>query len=75
MDFRCGCNVGDEGDGDDTANTISSNINADNIETEGTGTVSSIVRTCDTDVSHQNRSDDLQLDLAKIPKAFIELNS
>ena len=45
----------------------------DNIETEGTGTVSSIVRTCDTDVSHQNRSDDL--DLAKIPKAFIELNS
>ena len=35
MDFRCGCNVGDEGDGDDTANIISSNINVDNIEIEG----------------------------------------
>ena len=40
----------------------------DNIETEGTGTVSSVVRACDTDVSHQNRTDDLNL--AKIPKAF-----
>ena len=56
-----------------TANTIISSINVDNIETEGTGTVSSIVRTCDTDVSHHNRTDDL--DLAKIPKVFIELNS
>ena len=46
----------------------------DNIETEGTGTISSIVRACDTDdVSHQNRTNDL--DLAKIPKEFIELNS
>ena len=32
----------------------------DNIETEGTGTVSSIVRACDTDVSHQNITDDLK---------------
>ena len=32
-----------------------------NIETEGTGAVSSIVRACDTDVSHQNRTDDLNL--------------
>ena len=69
MDSICGCNVGDEGDDDDIANTISSSINMDNIETEGTGTVSSVVRTCDTDVSHQNRTDDL--DLAKIPKAFL----
>ena len=74
VDSTCGCNIGDEGDDDDdTANTTSSSINVDNIEIEGTGTVSSIVRTCDTDVSHQSRSDDL--DLAKIPKAFIELNS
>ena len=42
-----------------------------NFETEGTGTVSSIVRACDTDVSHQNRTADL--DLAKIPKAFFAL--
>ena len=45
----------------------------DNIETEGTGTFSSIVRTCSIDVSHQNRTYDLNL--AKIPKACIELNS
>ena len=38
----------------------------DNIETEGTGTVSSIVRACDTHVSHQSRTDDM--DLAKIPR-------
>ena len=31
---------------------------------EGTGIVSSIVRACDTDVSHHNKTDDL--DLAKI---------
>ena len=37
-----------------------------NIETEGTGTVSSIVRTCYTHVSHQSRTDDM--DLAKIPR-------
>ena len=49
------------------------NINVDNIETEGAGTVSRSVRACDTYVSYQNRTDDL--DLAKIPKAFIELNS
>ena len=36
----------------------------DNIETQGTGTISSLVRACDTDVSHQNRTDDW--DLAKI---------
>ena len=45
----------------------------DNIETEGTGIVSSIGRVCDTDLSHQSRTNDL--DLAKIPKAFTELNS
>ena len=32
-----------------------------------------LLKACDTDVSHQRRTDDL--DLAKIPKAFIELNS
>ena len=70
----CGCNISDEGDDYDTANTISSSINVDNIESEGTGTVSSNVRACDTDgMSHQNRTD--YLDLVKIPKAFIELNS
>ena len=66
--FHCSCNIGDEGDNDDTANTISSSIN---IETEGTGNVSSIVSACNTDASHQNRTDDL--DLAKIPKAFFVL--
>ena len=40
----------------------------DNIETEGTGTVGSFVRACDTDMSHQNRTNDL--DLAKLLKAF-----
>ena len=73
VDFICDCNNGDEGNVDDTANTVSSSINMGNIETEVTGTVSSIVIACDTDVSHQNRIDDL--DLARIPKAFIELNS
>ena len=43
VDSICSCNIGDEGDNDDTANTISSI----NIETEGTGNVSSIVSTCD----------------------------
>ena len=33
----------------------------DNIETEGTGTVSGVVRACDIDVLHQNRTDDLNL--------------
>ena len=32
----------------------------DNIETEGTGIISSIVNTCDTDVSHQNRTHNLK---------------
>ena len=68
-----GCNIGNKGNDDDTANTISSSINMDNIETEESGTVSSIIRACDTNVSHQNRTDGL--DLAKVPKAFIELNS
>ena len=48
MDCICGCIVGDQGD-DDTANTIISSINVNNIETEGTGSVSNIVRACDTD--------------------------
>ena len=56
----CGCNISDK-EGDDTANTISSSTNVNNIETEGTGTVSSVVRACDTDVWHQNRTDDLDL--------------
>ena len=70
VDSICGCNIGDEGDYDVTANTFSSSINMGNIEAEGTGTVSGILRNCDTDFSHQNRTDDL--DLAKIPKAFIK---
>ena len=44
-----------------TPSVFSSNINMDNIETESTGTVSGVVRACDTDVSHQNRTDDLNL--------------
>ena len=40
----------------------------DNIETEGTGTVGRFVRAYDIDMSHQNRTNDL--DLAKILKAF-----
>ena len=52
MDFICGCNVGDVGDDDDTAYTISSSKNMENIEREGTGTISSIVRAYDTEVSH-----------------------
>ena len=55
--FIWGCNVGDEGGNQDTANTISNSVNMDNIETEGTGTVNSIVRACDTDVSHQIRTE------------------
>ena len=66
------CSIGDEGGYDNTANTFSSSINMGNIEAECTGAVSSILRVCDTDVSHQNRTDDL--DLAKIPKALILLN-
>ena len=31
------------------------------IEIEGSGTINSIVRACDTDVSHQNKTDDLDL--------------
>ena len=41
----------DKEDSNDTANTTSSSINADDIETEGTGTDSSVVRACDTDES------------------------
>ena len=66
--FHCSCNVVDEGDDDDTENTVSSSINVDNIETEGTGTVGRFVRAYDIDMSHQNRTNDL--DLAKILKAF-----
>ena len=43
--------VSEERDNDDTANTISSCINVDSIETEGNCTVSSIVRACDIDQS------------------------
>ena len=32
VDSICGCNVGDEGDNDDTANTISSSISVNNIK-------------------------------------------
>ena len=52
MDFICGCNVGDVGDYDDRAYAISSSVNMENIEKEGTSTTSSIVRAYDTDVSH-----------------------
>ena len=31
VDYTCGCNNGDKGDDDDTANTVSSSINMDNI--------------------------------------------
>ena len=67
--FLCGCNIGDKDD-DDTANTISSSTNVNNIETEGTGTVICIVRAYDNHVSHQSKSDGL--DLVKIPKALIQ---
>ena len=65
-------NVCDKGDNNNTTNTVSNSINLDNIK-KGTDIVSSVVRACDTDVLHQNRTDDL--DFAKIPKAFIEINS
>ena len=42
---------GDKWDNDDTANTVSSSMNMDNIQTESTGIISSIVRACDIDVS------------------------
>ena len=58
MDSICGYNVGDIGDDDDTAYTISSSINMENIEIKGTGTISSIVRAYDIDVSHYNRDND-----------------
>ena len=62
VDSIYSCNVGDEGDNDDTANTINSSINLDNIETEVLILlISCIVRTCDTDLSHQNRTDDLHV--------------
>ena len=51
----CYCSVGDKGDNDDTANTVSSNISMDNIEIEGTGTVSSIVRACYNGVSYVSK--------------------
>ena len=66
VDFTCICSIGDKGGYDNTTNTFSSSINMGNIEAERTGTVSSILRVCDTDVSHQNRTDDL--DLAKFLK-------
>ena len=59
-DSICGCNsASDEGDDGNTVNTVSSSINVDNIETEGNSTVNSVVRACDTDVLHQNKTDDL----------------
>ena len=48
----CGCNVGNEGDDDNTANITSSNINVDTTETEHIDTVSSVVRAYETDVCH-----------------------
>ena len=59
----CSCNVGDEGDDDDTANSASSSINT---ETEDIDTVSSVVSVYDTDVSHQSKTDDS--DLTKLLK-------
>ena len=50
MYSMCSCNVCDEGDDDNKVNTISSCINMDSIETEGTGIISNVVRACDTDV-------------------------
>ena len=55
MDSICGCNVGDVGDDDNTAYTISSSKNMENIESEGTGTISSNARAYDTDVSLEQR--------------------
>ena len=84
VDSFCCYNVGDIGDNDYTANTVSRSINMDKFEAEGTDTVSSLIRACDTDVSHHIRTDDFDLvkiirtddfDLVKIGKAFIELNS
>ena len=50
VDSTCFCNIDDKGDDDCTANTVSSSINMDNIQTEGTGTLSNVVRACDTNV-------------------------
>ena len=44
MESICSRNVGNKGDNDDTVNTVSSSINEENFETEGTGTVSKVVR-------------------------------
>ena len=44
VDSICGCNVGDEGDDDDTANTIRRGIIMDNTEIESIGTVSGVIR-------------------------------
>ena len=43
MNSICGCNVGDEGDDDDTANTVNTSINVCNIEMEDT--LSNVVMT------------------------------
>ena len=43
INSSCGCNLGDKGDYDNTANIMGSSISMDNIETEGTGTVGSIL--------------------------------
>ena len=72
MESICCSNIGDEGDADDIVNNTTSSINVDNIERDGIGTVSSIVRAFDTDVSHQSRTNDL--DLTKIAEALILLN-
>ena len=57
VDSFCSCNVGDEGGDDDTANTVNTSINVGNIVTEGT--LCNVVRASDTEVSHQNRTDNL----------------
>ena len=49
--FAVTTGISDEDDNGDTANTISSSINVDSIETKGNGTIGSIVRACDTDQS------------------------
>ena len=67
MDSVSSC---DKGNDDNTANTVSSSINMNNIETEGTIIISSIVRPCDPDVAHENTTDNLDFS----QNSVIELN-
>ena len=64
VDSNCGCNFRvmlEMMTMQQTPLVLSSSINVDNIYTKVSGTVSSFVRACDTDLSHQNRTDDLDL--------------